>query len=523
MTVQTYHCASCGSRFTSEVRFCPQDGSELQPVPETSQPLDPLIGKTIDGRYRIDSTLGAGGMGVVYLITHVALNKRMALKVLRSDASRDEVTVQRFQQEATSSTAIGHPNIVDISDFGRLPDGSAYFVMEHLEGEPLTKRIRRGPMAIDMVIEIGLQMASALGAAHSRGIVHRDLKPDNVFLIHRNETDHFVKVLDFGIAKVGGANSKLTRTGTVFGTPHYMAPEQAAGQSVDARADIYALGVILFEMCTGVVPFDGDTFMGILSAHMFEEPPRPSEIEAAAGPLEGVVMRALAKRPEDRYGSMEALVADLHTIRAGGAVAFERVPSPAVAAGMTGMMAAPPSQSSSAPWLLVGALLVLLVGGAGAGAWFALSGHTEVAQNSSHAPAAGIAAPREVAPAAELEPPAPAEEMVRIEVTSDPIGAAIVVDGAVVGNTPMSFDRPAEGEALMLELRVRDHEPRQVRLASTSVDVRVALEPIESPAPRSGMTRPRRHTMTEPSQTAEVTPMRVQPRHVEVVDPWAQE
>ena len=524
MSGPTHFCTSCGARFSSEVRFCPQDGQPLQAIPASSQPdHDPLLGSVIDGRYRIDSVLGTGGMGVVYLATHVVLNKRMALKVLRGDASRDEVTVQRFIQEATASTSIGHPNIVDISDFGRLPDGSAYFVMEHLEGETLTKRIRRGAMPAADVLHIALQIAGALGAAHTRGIVHRDLKPDNVFLIRRANDDRFVKLLDFGIAKVGGANSKLTRTGTVFGTPHYMSPEQAAGQSVTSSADIYALGVILFEMCTGKVPFDGDTFMGILSAHMFEDPPRPSEIAEAAGPLEGVIMRCLGKRPEDRYPSMESLVADLNTVYEGGDVAFAPVAPPSQVSGLPMMAAAAaPASSGTAMWVLGAVIGLLLVAGVGAGAWFALGGEAEARDVESSVvtelPAPPPTPPPQPAQAAE-EPPEP------VRLISEPVGAAVLVDGAVIGNTPLEVQRPEGDAALTLELRARDHLPREVRLSAASgAEVRVSLEPEPEPEPRRVTRRvPMTQTQVARTETMMAEPVMVTMRRVpnEVVDPWA--
>ncbi|MEM1414713.1 MAG: protein kinase, partial [Myxococcota bacterium] len=265
-------CPRCGARYTGEARFCSHDGEPTQEL-LPSDTGDPLLGTVVDGRYRIDARLGEGGMGVVYGVTHVSLGKRFALKVLRRDYARDETVVERFVREARAASSIGHPSIVDIHDFGRLPDASTYFVMELLEGETLTARIRRGALAPEETLHVVRQIASALSAAHASGIVHRDLKPDNVHLVTRGDDALTVKVLDFGIAKVGGAHGKLTRTGTVFGTPYYMSPEQAAGQSVDGRTDVYALGVIAFEMLTGHVPFDGDTFMGILSKQMFEAPP----------------------------------------------------------------------------------------------------------------------------------------------------------------------------------------------------------------------------------------------------------
>src|SRR5688572_17756924 len=265
-------CPRCGSRYEHE-RFCPEDGAPTEPLPDAGPHKDALIGTLVDGRYRIDAQIGEGGMGVVYRALHIALNKTLALKVLRGEMAKDAEVVQRFIQEAQAATSIGHENIIDINDFGRLPDGTVYFVMEYLNGLPLNDLIKRGgSIPVGQAVEIIRQIAGALGTAHQRGIIHRDMKPDNVYIVPRGETQNFVKVLDFGIAKVGGASNKLTRTGMVFGTPHYMSPEQAAGQSVDARTDIYALGVIMYEMFTGRVPFDADTFMAVLTKHMFEKP-----------------------------------------------------------------------------------------------------------------------------------------------------------------------------------------------------------------------------------------------------------
>jgi serine/threonine-protein kinase len=241
-------------------------------------------------------------------------------------------------QEAQSATSIGHENIIDISDFGRLPDGTVYFVMEYLNGTALNGLIKRGgSIPVAQAVSILKQIASALGAAHQRGIVHRDLKPDNIYLVKRGEDDNFVKVLDFGIAKVGGASNKLTRTGMVFGTPHYMSPEQAAGQSVDARTDIYALGVIMYEMFTGRVPFDADTFMAVLTKHMFEKPsPMTSpNAERQLGALEQITLRALEKKPENRYQTMHELIEDLDRFLGGGRLRPRALtpatPSPALA------------------------------------------------------------------------------------------------------------------------------------------------------------------------------------------------
>jgi serine/threonine-protein kinase len=248
------------------------------------------------------------------------LGRSFAMKLLRRDVARDASLTERFIHEAKATASIKHPHIVSITDFGEITDGTPYFVMELLVGQTLSEFIRsRGPVAIARAYPILIQIAGALGAAHEAGVVHRDLKPENVFLARRPGTDLLdgadeVKVVDFGAAKVLGA-SRVTKAGIVFGTPHYMSPEQASGQPVDHRADIYALGVIMYEMLTGRVPFEAETYMGVLTQHMFVQPRplRESRPELADSPfgLEDIALRALAKKPEDRYQTMNGVRADL--------------------------------------------------------------------------------------------------------------------------------------------------------------------------------------------------------------------
>ena len=297
-------------------------GGTTPPVP--AKP-DPYLGRTIDGRYVVEQLLGEGGMGFVYRGRHKVIDKRVAIKILKTDQKREKELTDRFLQEAKSASSIGNPHIVDISDFGVLPDGATYFVMEFLDGQGLGDQMeahKGTPWSVPRILHIAKQIASGLAAAHEAGIVHRDLKPDNVMIVSRGGDKDFVKILDFGIAKVMGDESqRITRAGSVFGTPHYMSPEQAAGTPVDQRTDIYALGVILYELASGRVPFDADNFMGILTQHMYKAPvpilalvPPPGEVPPG---LDAIVLKCLSKKPEGRYAAMTELAEDLERLEKG--------------------------------------------------------------------------------------------------------------------------------------------------------------------------------------------------------------
>ncbi|HWB74156.1 MAG TPA: protein kinase [Nannocystaceae bacterium] len=280
-----------------------------------------LVGTVLNDRFRVVKMIGDGGMGSVYLAEHVTLRKKVALKVLKHELCREQTHVDRFLQEARAASMIQHENIVDIVDFGPVPGGSVFFAMEYLEGEDLSqvlRRERRIPWA--RARDLMLQIVRALKAAHQRGIIHRDLKPANCFLQKRSDGRDFIKLLDFGIAKVtdeSGEGGGLTRTGAVFGTAKYMAPEQAMGDPADARTDVYAAAICLYEFLTGTVPFDGDNFMRVLSRHLTEPLTLPSTMapDARISPVvEAVIVKALSKRPDDRYQSMAELEAAIMSI-----------------------------------------------------------------------------------------------------------------------------------------------------------------------------------------------------------------
>jgi serine/threonine protein kinase len=277
-------------------------------------PSDSLVGQIIDGRYRIFRKIGEGGMGEVYAAEHVHIEKKFAIKLLRSEIVSNAEAVQRFRQEARSSSSIGHRNIIAIEDFGQLADGRIYMCMELLNGAALNDMITQ-PMGVDRLLNILIQTGHGLAAAHAKQITHRDMKPENIFVTIGPQGEDIPKLLDFGIAKVSGNDGQnhLTRTGTIFGTPFYMAPEQALGNPVDARTDIYAVGVIMYECFSGSLPFQGDSFMGILTQHITMEPEPVAQRAGKAGRLlppglAETITRCMQKNPVQRFQTMDELV-----------------------------------------------------------------------------------------------------------------------------------------------------------------------------------------------------------------------
>jgi class 3 adenylate cyclase/tRNA A-37 threonylcarbamoyl transferase component Bud32 len=281
------------------------------------QTSDPLIGKRI-GNYVIEAALGSGGMGTVYLAVHPAMGKRVAVKVLKRELVGDRSALGRLIDEARAATSIGHENIVEIFDFGETPEGMAYVVLELLVGETLhallERQVRMDPRR---AVRIARQVCAALGATHRRGIIHRDIKPQNVFLLRGSDGEDRVKLLDFGVAKLLDEvqrASPATATGALVGTPHYMSPEQARGEPVDARTDIWALGVVLYRALTGVQPFEGTAFTEVLANILTERvPPFSARIPPVEAPpaLERVVLRALSKEPAERQPDAETLEREL--------------------------------------------------------------------------------------------------------------------------------------------------------------------------------------------------------------------
>jgi eukaryotic-like serine/threonine-protein kinase len=313
-------CPTCQGTFL-EGQYCPKDGSRLVPDEHDGEagtlPADPLVGQILSDRFRIVARLGSGGMGTVYEAEHVYIKKRVALKLLHAETMAHPDAMTRFQREALAASTIGHENIVAIDDFGRLPDGQVYLTMEFLDGLSLADLLRHGPMPLEQVLDVAIQTCHGLGAAHAQGIIHRDMKPENIYLVDGLGR---VKILDFGIAKVvrGDACTNLTKTGAIFGTPNYMAPEQALGRRIDHRVDIYSMGVILYEMLTGQLPFRSDSFVAILTQHVMEPPEPPRRAAPERGipvDVEALVLRAMEKDPAARVADMREMVSALVEMR----------------------------------------------------------------------------------------------------------------------------------------------------------------------------------------------------------------
>jgi serine/threonine protein kinase len=282
----------------------------LADAPRAAGVAHALIGTVLAGRFRIGRHLGSGAMGAVYLARHIHIKRAVAIKVLHREMSCESEVVARFEREAIAAARIDHPNVAAAHDFGRLEDGSFYLVLEYVQGESLRALLNReGPQSVPFALGVSRQIALALEAAHAAGVVHRDLKPENVMLRAAGNGEHRVKVLDFGIAKVntelGGA--ALTRAGTIFGTPNYMSPEQALGRPVDGRTDLYALGVLLYEMLAGSTPFSSDNLVAVLVAQLTAPPPElPASVPL---PVRQLVSTLLAKPPEERFQSAAEVVA----------------------------------------------------------------------------------------------------------------------------------------------------------------------------------------------------------------------
>ena len=490
-------CPQCSIKYPDVLDFCPQDGAALPNAAgqrPTQALYDALIGTTVDGRYMIEAKLGEGGMGLVYAARHVIIDKRVAMKVLKAEANEDPTAGQRFIQEAKSASKIRHANIVDITDFGQLTDGSAYFVMEYCEGPTLGDAIRQGPLSAARCITVAAQMARGLKAAHDQGIIHRDLKPENVFLLEREGEADFVKIVDFGIAKISGANlgmatSRLTQAGMVLGTPEYMSPEQATGKETDHRVDEYALGCMMYEMLTGDVPYRGESSAGTLTKHVFDPivPPRKARPDLNIPPtLDEVVVKAMAKSAGERYASMKDLLDALDG--AAGEIDSGRdaersmklvveqsrvtaTPSELVAEEQLGQIERP--GVSKMPIVIGVALGVLLLGGVGA--WSVLKSGGDAAAKKE--PLAVVPV-KPVEPQHPVVPPPVAPSKIEITLRSTPDGADIYQDGKPIGSSPWVAAMPPGNHTVEITFKMAGYQDHSEKIVpDRNQVVAVALAP----------------------------------------------
>jgi serine/threonine-protein kinase len=416
---------------------------------------DSLIGLSLADKYRVLRQIGRGGMGVVYEAEHVGLGKRVAIKLMLEKYADDTEARSRFHREALAAGKIGNPHIIEIFDIGTAPDGRSFVAMELLNGFPLSKVIEMsGAMQPWRAVQIMRQVLRAVGAAHAKGIIHRDLKPDNIFLVNQSEDHDFVKLLDFGISKVVSLDeqvqfTKLTSTGVVMGTPLYMAPEQALGNPTERHADIYACGVILYEMLAGHPPFQGPTYAVLVSKLLTEQPPPIGQLRPGLpASLVRAVHRALEKEPSDRFASAEAFSAALPS----GAT-----PSQLELGGTidSGIVAAVPTPARPGRFRNVAIASVAFTLAAAATAVVLVVTNDEPAPVRD-APGQLQSAPQG-RPDERTAPPQPAERTPStangvLEVKSTPTGAAVFVDDRLAGTTPINVTVTAGRHQVRLEL-----------------------------------------------------------------------
>jgi serine/threonine-protein kinase len=480
----------------------------LGSAPQTD---DPELGHEFGGRYRLLRILGQGGLGVVYEAVQEGLGRKVAIKVLREEVSRNETVLQRFRQEAKSASLIGHENIVDIIEFGETVYGAPYLVMEMLEGEDLAHRLKRErTISMLRILTIARQCCRALTVTHEKGIVHRDMKPENIFLVERDEQPDFVKIVDFGIAKMndleqpGEPGRKLTKTGMIFGTPEYMSPEQAAGKPSDHRVDIYAMGIILFEMITGRVPFVGDSFMAVLTQHLLEPVPQFSLVNPSVQvppDLEAIVQRALQKHPDHRFQTMNELGDALQAVMDGTPLKMlapmPTDPPPAALSEPSPFDGAITDEASQSAGPRLGWLWVLLASlGVGLGSWFitdvmgpspadvgSLDASSSLASDAGQAVTADASPPDAALPDSAPPDAAPVEaERVEVRIVSRPPGARLVSPRLGCSSTPCTV-RMRPGARVTLRLSSGTHVGlRGIRVRDEAMTVSVPMRPCCNPA-----------------------------------------
>lgn len=469
-------CPSCGAPVEPAARFCLECGFALES--EAKAAADPWQGRMVAGRFKLLSKLGDGGMGEVYRAEQLPMGRHVALKILRHALSDDARQVERFKREAQAASSLTHPNTIIVHDFGQDTDGTLFLAMEYLAGEPLSGLMaREGPLAGERAARILAQVSGSLEEAHRRGMVHRDLKPENIFLIERAGTPDYVKVLDFGIAKVtesGGQKlSTITQAGAIFGTPQYMAPEQIRGEGIDARADIYALGVVLYEMISGHLPFAAGSVVEMLTKHLTASPApinrKASVPDPVVARLEAVALRALSKNPESRQQSAREFLEDLMVAVPQLSLTSPTGLLPATPVATPAWSEAPTTRGGSTRVVVITALLAAVA----AGAWFWFQGFgpgaggggvpvvvkqgapdgaqggapaTEAAPASQAAPATAAPATEAAAPATEAVTPEQAAQAAAAEQAAEEEAKKAEAEAAAAeadANKPMTDEEAA--------------------------------------------------------------------------------
>ncbi|MFO1519443.1 MAG: serine/threonine-protein kinase [bacterium] len=498
------------------------------PQPDTARPSS-LIGKVIDGRYLVESQLGVGGMGVVYRCRHQKLGTLVAMKVLRDEVLDNSNVTDRFLAEAQAATSIGNPHIIKVLDFGTLPDrqldngrtvkGASYFIMEFLEGFALSAVVNDNnpvPVKLPRLVKIATQMAEGLSAAHHANIVHRDLKTDNVYLSVQDGKMDFVKILDFGIAKINAndpARRGMTAANQVFGTVHYMAPEQALGESVDARADIYAYGVILYEMATGKIPFDDrseDANQKIMLMQISKTPVPPRELNPNLPEgLEAIILKCMAKNRNDRYQSMDEILVELQKLSVGEAPVAE-----------VEMKQRKVEEAKRKNWPIYGT-----IGGGIAvlGVFTAILALTRSGQptaNPDALPGSGSALPvPSITPIQVTPGPSNPPKQKEITVSVNPIDADIYVDGEKIGNNTVKIPL-TDGQKARVEVRRKGYVAKPLILDGKEEKIFVNLDP-EAPSIPSGKRRPPPGPSGSPKPPSTVPPSNPpKPWGDNVDNPW---